>query len=55
MPAMRIDNEARSWWLFLTCAVFFVGGSIRAGDMVFLTGSLLFLAGCVVFIAGRGR
>jgi|TARA_B110001454_G_scaffold54677_1_gene53466 hypothetical protein len=49
------DTEGMSWWLFLACALFFVAGSIRVGDLLFTIGSLLFLGACVLFLAGRGR
>lgn len=55
MSVMRFDHEALSWWLFLVCALFFVVGSIRAGDPVFLGGSMLFLVACVVYLVGRRR
>ncbi len=41
--------------MFLTCAVVFVVGSIRDGDLLLAVSSLLFLAACVVFLAGRAE
>ncbi len=38
------------WWLFVVSALFFIGASVRAGDMLGLAGALFFLIACVVFL-----
>jgi len=38
------------WWLFVISALFFIGASLRAGDMLGLFGSLFFLVACFVFL-----
>jgi membrane protein DedA with SNARE-associated domain len=38
------------WILFLICAGFFIGASVKAGDTLYLVGSLIFLFACILFI-----
>ncbi len=38
------------WWLFVVSALFFIGASVRAGDMLGLAGALFFLIACFVFL-----
>jgi hypothetical protein len=55
MPAVRIDAELFSWWLFLACAIGFTAMAIRDRDTLFIVSALCFLAACVVFLVGRNR
>lgn len=49
----RFDRRCHvvGWVLFIFSALLFTAASLRAGDMVGLTGSLLFLVACFVFLA----
>ncbi len=38
------------WWRFVISALFFIGASLRAGDMLGLLGALFFLVACFVFL-----
>ncbi len=38
------------WLLFIVSALFFIGTSLRAGDMLGLLGALFFLVACFVFL-----
>ena len=38
------------WILFIVSALFFIGSSIRAGDLISLMGGLFFLISCIVFM-----
>ena len=38
------------WILFIVSALFFIGSSIRAGDVISLMGALFFLVSCIVFM-----
>ncbi len=38
------------WWQFVISALFFIGASLRAGDMLGLAGALFFLVACFVFL-----
>ena len=38
------------WVLFVISALFFIGASVRAGDMLSLLGSLFFLVACFIFL-----
>ena len=38
------------WMLFIVSALFFIGSSIRAGDIMSLMGGLFFLVSCIVFL-----
>ena len=38
------------WGLFVISALFFIGASLRAGDMLSLLGALFFLIACFVFL-----
>ena len=38
------------WILFIVSALFFIGSSIRAGDVISLMGGLFFLVSCIVFM-----
>ena len=53
MPAVRIDSEALSWWLFLACSVGFTAMALRERDVLFLVSTLFFLLACLVFLVGR--
>ena len=53
MPAVQIDTEIVSWWLFLACAIGFTVMAIRDRDLLFLVSTLLFGAACLVYLIGR--
>jgi len=38
------------WIAFIVCAGFFIAASVKAGNILFLTGSIIFLSACVVFM-----
>ncbi len=44
----RINLARRG--LFVVSALFFIGASVRAGDMLGLAGALFFLIACFVFL-----
>ena len=55
MPAVRIDAELLSWWLFLACAIGFTVMAVRDRDPLFFVSTLFFVAACLVFLIGRRR
>lgn len=42
--------QLAGWILFIFSALFFIATSVRAGDMLGLTGGLFFLLACLVFL-----
>jgi|TARA_Y100000294_G_scaffold168016_1_gene177762 hypothetical protein len=40
MPAVQIDTELVSWWLFLACAIGFTTMAIRERDLLFPVSTL---------------
>ena len=53
MPAVQIDTELVSWWLFLACAIGFTTMAIRERDLLFPVSTLFFGAACLVYLIGR--
>jgi predicted membrane channel-forming protein YqfA (hemolysin III family) len=49
-PTLAMRFQLCGWILFIVSAVFFIASSIRAGDMLSLTGGLFFLVACLVFM-----
>ena len=53
-PTTNRWSDARfveiGWWLFVICALFFIWGALRAGDMIGFLGSLTFLAANIAFM-----
>ena len=51
---MKAATESKinlaGWILFVISALWFIGASLRAGDVIYLLGSVFFLAGCVAFL-----
>jgi F0F1-type ATP synthase assembly protein I len=46
----HIQFQLWGWILFIVSALFFIGSSIRAGDIMSLMGGLFFLVSCIVFM-----
>lgn len=50
ISSMEKRLNLAGWILFLVCAGFFIGASVKAGDTWYLIGSLVFLLACILFI-----
>lgn len=46
----EIKYHIVGWVLFVLCAIFFLGSSIKNRDTLTFIGSILFLMACIVFI-----
>ncbi|OGR28208.1 MAG: hypothetical protein A2277_14645 [Desulfobacterales bacterium RIFOXYA12_FULL_46_15] len=46
----KFKYEILGWILFIVSALFFIGSSIRSGDMIGLFGGLFFLIACFIFL-----
>ena len=50
MIMLQKRAQTLGWLLFIASALFFCFASLKAGDMIALTGSLLFLFACFFFL-----
>ncbi|MEO1066812.1 MAG: hypothetical protein AAFW47_05470 [Pseudomonadota bacterium] len=42
--------QLSGWVLFIVSALFFIGASLRAGDVLALLGSIAFFVACFIFL-----
>ncbi len=50
-PHKSKGHELWGWLLFTVSALFFIGSSLRNGDLIGLLGGVFFLLACAAFLA----